>query len=250
MNVGMDPFYCICPLRAAQPVPSSGMRRLATAVPLALALAPAAAPAQAQAAQVITDRSCYLQTGQQAPTVSLSGNGFGAGRPFSVLLDGQPNGQNGTTDAGGALFAPVVPPLLGAAQHQRAFTIAAQSDDLSAQTTFTVTRFLAGFTPTSGDPAKLRVRFSVYGFNLAAAKSTVYLHYVAPNGRLRRTIRIGQARGACGAIPKTARHKLFPFGSPSRGTWKLQFDTSKRYRRGTSKSSFLFYSVAVRIRKA
>src|SRR3954466_6454139 len=138
------------------------MRRLATAVPLALALLPEAA---AHAAQAETDRGCYLQT--PTTTVSVSANGFAPTRPYDVALDGQPlPGGNGTTDAGGTMNGAFNPPALAQDQRERTFPLAVRSAQLDAASAFTLTRFSAGFTPTSGDPAKLRVRFSIYGFAL------------------------------------------------------------------------------------
>ena len=75
------------------------------------------------------------------------------------------------------------------------------------------------------------MRFKVFGFGLVTANPIVYLHYVRPNGKLKRTIRLGRAQGVCGQIKRTARKKLFPF-SAERGKWKLQFDTRRRYRKG------------------
>jgi hypothetical protein len=109
-----------------------------------------------------------------------------------------------------------------------------------------VTTFKADFAPGSGNPSSLRVRFSVFGFALAAPGRSVYVHYIRPNGKRKKTVRLGKARGVCGKIERTAKRRLFPFRA-ERGNWKLQFDTSKRYRRGKSTSDFLFYTLGVRI---
>jgi hypothetical protein len=244
MNVGMA--LLLPELRVPRAVTRTlaPMRRLATATIL-IALGP---PAAAHAAQAETDRSCYLQTA--STTVSVSGNGFGAGRPYDVRLDGQPMpGAAGTTDAGGAMKGAFNPPALAEGQRERTYQLAVASDDLTAATQFTLTRFSAGFEPSRGNPAKLRVRFSIYGFGLGAdaTRPDVYVHYVQPNGKLRTTLRLGRAQGACGSIPQTRQRKLFPFRQVTRGRWSLQFDTSKRYRKGTSRSSFLFYTVGVKI---
>jgi hypothetical protein len=76
----------------------------------------------------------------------------------------------------------------------------------------------------------------------------VYLHYVRPNGKLKRTVRLGRAQGVCGEIARTSRRKLFPFRA-ERGTWHLQFDTRKRYRRGKLGVNFLYYTIGVTIKK-
>jgi hypothetical protein len=216
------------------------MRRLAAVLPLSLLLVPAAA----HGAVVQTDRTCYLQTDKT--NVTVSGNGFTPGRPYSVSLDGTAlTGGLGTMDAGGAMQGAFAPPMLGADELDRTFTVAVASDAISAISTFTVTRLKANFTPSEGDPTKLKVRFSVAGFGLATHNPDVYVHYITPGGKLKQTIRLGKATGQCGRIAKTAKRKLFPFTRPSLGKWQLQFDTTKSFSKGSTNSKFLFYSVGV-----
>jgi hypothetical protein len=216
------------------------MRRLVALLPLLLLLVPAAA----HGAAVQTDRTCYLQTDRT--NVTVSGNGFAPGRPYSVSLDGTAlTGGLGTMDAGGAMQGAFAPPALTADELERTFTVAVTSDALSAQSQFTVTRLKANFTPSEGDPTKLRVRFSVAGFGLAMHDPDVYVHYVTPRGRLKETIRLGRATGQCGRIARTAKRRLFPFRAPALGKWRLQFDTSRSFTKGVEGSTFLFYSVGV-----
>jgi hypothetical protein len=222
------------------------MRRLLAALPLSLLLVPAAA---ADAATVQTDRACYLQTAKT--TVTVSGNGYTPGQPYTVSLDGTPlTGGAGTMDAGGAMQGAFTPPALAVGEQQRTFTVGVQSDVLAASTTFTVTRFGASFSPSKGDPARLRVRFSVSGFGLGTANPDVYVHYVAPGGKLKQTVRLGRAQGPCGSIQRTALRRLFPFARPKHGKWQLQFDTSKSYTHGVTGSTFLFFTVGVSVRSA
>jgi hypothetical protein len=216
------------------------MRRLAVALPLTFLLIPAAA----RGAAVQTDRTCYLQTDRT--NVTVSGNGFTPGSPYSVALDGATlvSGSN-AIDTGGAMQGAFAPPALGDDELQRTFTVAVASDALSAQSTFTVTRLKANFTPSSGDPKKLKVRFSVAGFGLVMSHPDVYLHYIDPKGKVRETVRLGQATGQCGRIVRTAQRRLFPFDAPRLGKWQLQFDTSKTFKKGEATSDFLFYAVGV-----
>jgi hypothetical protein len=216
------------------------MRRLLTALPLALLLVPAAA----RGAAVQTDRTCYLQTDKT--NVTVSGNGFTPGRPYGVSLDGtELQGGLGTMDAGGAMQGAFAPPALADDELERTFTVQVASDALAASSMFTVTRLKANFTPSSGDPKKLRVRFSVAGFGLARHNPDVYVHYIAPGGKLKQTIRLGQATGQCGRIAQTAKRRLFPFDAPKLGKWQLQFDTTKSFTLGVTGSKFLFYAVGV-----
>jgi hypothetical protein len=217
------------------------MRRLLTVVPLTLLLLPAAA----HGAAVQTDRTCYLQTDKT--NVTVSGNGFTPGRPYSVLLDGTAltNELGPAIGTAGTMQGSFAPPALADDELERKFTVQVTSDALAASSVFTVTRLKANFTPSSGDPQKLRVRFSVAGFGLAMHNPDVYVHYIAPGGALKQTLRLGEATGQCGRIARTAKRRLFPFASPKLGKWQLQFDTSKSFHKGITGSKFLFYSVGV-----
>lgn len=181
------------------------------------------APATQAAATVATDVPCYLTN----RTVRLHGSGFAESTPYTVSLDGTALGP-GTTGADGSLTGRLGSGHLGHLHHQR-HTITVSDGTSTASTQFEVTRFTAAFDPSAGDPRSLRVRFSVWGFGLGAlAPPTVYLHYVSPTGRPGSTVTVGRTHGACGSLPRSRLHHLFPF-HPRTGTWHLQFDTARRY---------------------
>lgn len=216
------------------------MRAIALALPLTLL----AAPAVAHGAQVQTDRTCYLQTDKT--NVTVSGNGFAPGAPYSVMLDETTlTGGNNVIDGGGAFQGAFEPPSLADDELERTFSVTASSGGVTATSKFTVTVLKADFSPATGDPKKLRVRFSVAGFALNRPHPDVYVHYIKPSGKLKQTIRLGQATGQCGRIVRTAKRRLFPFSDPSLGKWQLQFDTSREFHKGVRGSTFLFYSVGV-----
>jgi hypothetical protein len=219
------------------------MRRLIAALPLSAALlAPAAAHASVPA--LSTDRTCYLQTDKT--NVTVTGNGFNAGTPYVVSLDGTAlNDGTQLMDTLGTMKGTFAPPALTDDELQRAFTVSVASGGLTATGQFTVTRLQANFTPSQGDPTRLRVRFSVAGFGLVAHDPDVYVHYITPGGKLKQTVRLGQATGQCGRIERTAKRRLFPFATPSLGKWNLQFDTTRTFAMGNRNSKFLFYSVGV-----
>lgn len=218
------------------------MRRIAAGLPLSLVLL---VPAAAHGAAVQTDRTCYLQTAKT--NVTVSGNGFAPGAAYNVLLDGTAlTGGTNTIDAGGAFQGAFEPPTLAEDELERQFMVTATaSDATSVSTQFTVTRLKADFAPATGDPQKLKVRFSVAGFGLNSPNPSVYVHYVDPKGTLKQTVRLGQATGQCGRIVRTAKRRLFPFKAPRLGKWQLQFDTTKSFHKGVKGSQFLFYSVGV-----
>lgn len=205
------------------------------------------AAATASAAAVETDRECYLQ--RSDATVAVRGLGFTPGVPFDVMLDGEKlEGGAATMDADGAMSGSFAPPTLGKSVVQRSFRLGLATADAAPTTEFTVTRLLASFWPTKGPAANLRVRFSLFGFGLGGPVDQAYVHYVAPNGRLVKTVALGRPTGQCGSIPKTTKRRLFPFRRTCGGSWQLQFDTRRRYSPGTAKSSFLYYIVRVQVK--
>lgn len=228
----------------------------ATALALA-AIAAVPASAQTPGPQIQVDRDCYLDTvvggERQAQPVTLTGNGFTPKAQFQISLDGQPlpNGVGNFDDLGAISGSFTTTPLTTLNQRQKTWKVRVDEGANSAETTFRTSDIFADFSPGSGDPAKLKVRWVAYGFKLDKADPTknpsVYLHYIRPNGKRKMTVRLGSATGPCGQLQRTAKRKLFPFRA-ERGLWKMQVDTNAKYRRGTSKSTFTFYTVSVRIR--
>ena len=206
-------------------------------------------PAAASAAQIQVDRPCYADPSQRQDRVTLSGSGFTPNATYQVTLDGQPlAGGTGTVDATGGIAGNFIAPALAKGSNEHVYTLGVQEGANAPTTTFIVTQLFADFKPSKGDPKTLKVRFSLFGFSLQGQQSPpVYVHYIRPNGKLKKTYRLGTARGACGTIHRTTKRRLFPF-SAERGRWRLQFDTAKRFRRGSSRSDFLFYTVGVDVR--
>ena len=180
----------------------------------------ALAPALAAAATIQTDLPCYLE-GRQ---VEVKGSGFDPGASYTVLRDGQSVGT-GTVRSDGSAGGTFAAGPLEDGVAERAYDLAVTDGRNQAATRFRVSRFRAEFTPSRGNPLRLRVRFSVFGFGRAGLP--VYVHYLDPRGREARTLRIGTTRGTCGSLPRTKRRPLFPFRARA-GRWRLQFDTSRR----------------------
>jgi hypothetical protein len=210
----------------------------------------AVTPAFAGAAQIQADRACYLD----GRPVTVTGSGFIPRAPYAVTLDGQPvPAAAGAADQMGAIMGTFTLHLstLGPTAAYHTYTLGVHQPTTSATTQFTLTKFSADFSPSRGDPDRLRVRFHLVGFGLdpAAPNPPVYIHYIGPNGRLRKTVLLGRAMGPCGAIRRTRKRRLFPFRT-ERGTWRMQFDTRRRYAAGKADSAFLYYTIAVRIHRA
>ncbi len=207
--------------------------------------------AQARGAEIRVNRPCFADPSDRADTVELTGSGFTPNAAYQVVLDGQPlTGGNGTTDAAGGMSGRFTAPgvrTVSPIARQHTFRLSVQEGANQPVTHFTVSRLFAAFRPSAGNPTSLRVRFSLYGFSLqGATRPPVFLHYVGPTGRVARTVRLGTAAQACGFL-RTTRRRLFAF-TPRRGAWRLQFDTRRRYTRGTRRSSFLFYTVGVKVK--
>ncbi len=205
----------------------------------------------ASAAEIRVDRACFADPTDREDTVNLRGTGFAPDAPYQVILDGRPlPGGTGRTDADGRMSGRFVAPSVRTVSRiarQHTFDLRVRQGDLEPSASFTVSRLVASFSPPGGDLRKLRVRFSAYGFSLAGERRPpIYLHYVSPRGKLARTVRVGRGTGACG-FRRTAERRLFAF-DPLRGTWRLQFDTRRRYRQGTGSSDFLFYTLRVKVR--
>jgi hypothetical protein len=210
------------------------------AVLVALAATLAAAPA-ALAATLTTDTSCY----QETTDVILTGAGFKPSSTVAISRDGVAIGST-PTDAQGAFTRKFATTELKLPTKEKVYDLAATDGTTTAVTRYRVSKVFADFTPGTGNPATLRVRFSVHGFGLLKRGSTVFVHYVRPNGKVRRTVRLGRARGTCGKIDRTARRRLFGFRA-ERGRWILQFDTNRAYRKATQRSKFVWVRKPVEV---
>jgi hypothetical protein len=209
-------------------------------------------PAVAHGATLTVDRPCYADASQRQDLVSYSGSGFVANAPFTVSLDGKPlAGGTGTVDGSGNIAGSFVAPALKTVSrttHEHSYTLGVSDGTSSATVGFSVAKLYADFQPSQGNPKTLKVAFRLFGFGLQGTPSpAIYLHYVRPDGKVQKTESLGHGRGACGSRKKTALRRLFDF-KPVHGSWTLQFDTAKKFKRGTKAGRFLFYTVPVTVR--
>lgn len=240
----------------------------------ALAAGVALPAASASAATLGLDQRCYV-AGEQA---SLSGSGFLPRTPVTVTRDGAQL-LSATADNSGAMRGtkipvPQVPDGLVEAQTE----VVASDGSSTAKAMMNVVRLGATFSPREGNFRTLRVSHVVSGFGLAETRPSIYLHYVSPTAQKAKvgetpprqaattlqtstgksgatvksttqpgvkTVRIGLLRGPCGVL-RTSPRRLFPFKAET-GTWRLQYDTSPKYTRGRSNSSFFWVSTSVKI---
>jgi len=212
------------------------VRTLLAALLAALLFAPAA-----RAAIVVTEAPCY----QEGAAVVTAGLGFVPGGFVTLFLDGQVLGSAAIDSRGVFRNKFTAPPLLEG-RHELLHALVASDSSNIAIRHFRTTEVYAGFSPGAGNLGTLRVRFNVNGFGIYKTASKVYLHYVRPNGRLRKTVYLGTASGTCGHISSTPKRLLFPF-TAERGVWKLQFDTNKSYEKATAASKFAWVRRPVKV---
>ena len=209
-----------------------------------------AAPAAAQAATASVDRACY--PGDGSTDVRISGAGFTPDEQVQLIIGGGVVGFVNADAAGNvATTIPVPsPPQDGPSKNDEGYELKLLQGAVSAATSFRSARVMGDFSPSNGRPAKLRVRFTAFGFGVATPAGqpmpTVYVHYVDPRGKVRRTVSLGAGTAPCGTIARTPLRKLFPF-NPRRGIWTLQLDTSQAYRRGTDLSRFKFDRISLTV---
>jgi hypothetical protein len=197
----------------------------------------AVAPAVAPAATVKVDHYCY-RPGQIA---LVTGDGYTPGGEvdLSVTMVGAKGGVGGDTlttqadDAGRINMEAVGPQLPWKESPATVFLAtsdqgqADQGGPPLASTKFRLENFDALVSPWwrgIGKPGR-SARFELTGFTLETGRA-VYVHYVR-NGHLRKTVAVGQVKGACGDLLKSARQ--FPFRPVPAGRWLIKVDTSRRY---------------------
>lgn len=197
---------------------------LATVAALAAVLGAGAASAETKP-RIVLDPGCYLSSGSGL----LTGSGFRPNGTWMAKLAGTKRIGAGRIDGRGQIRARFTAPQYHGTQGTRELTLSVTDGPHVASTTFLMTPLDASFSPRTGDPKTLRVRWRVLGLG---ARHGVYVHYIQPNGTLKRTLRIGTTHGPCGSL-KTGPIALFPFRY-SYGTWTFQIDASHTYRATTT----------------
>jgi len=218
------------------------MRRALVSV-LTLAATLGALPATVHAATLATSTRCY----QELQDVVLNGTGYAPMGAVAISREGAAFGT-ANADAAGNFQVKFPASELARGVREQVFRLTATDGALNtASTRYRTSKIFADFAPASGDPRTLKVRFAVNGFGLLRRNASVYVHYVNPDGKGVRNVRLGTARGTCGKIRVTRLRHLFPFPEPQRGKWILQFDTNSKYTRATSRSPYIWVRKPVEI---
>jgi len=220
------------------------MRILFAVAALTCALA---VPSVAGAATVSAGGGCHRAAA--GDEVVVTGAGFDPLSDVEVKVAGSLVATDEADESGGVRVSiPVpVPPLSGPMRGERAYQLSLTQGANRASTTVRVALPIAELGPRSGSPRSVRVRFTAIGFGAGEeTMPTVFVHYVDPAGRLKQTISLGRGAAPCGTIKRSPLRRLFPF-APRKGTWTLQLDTRRSYRRASEDSSFAFAKIRVRV---
>lgn len=176
-------------------------------------------------AKLATQLPCYLRN----QTVRISGGGYSPGASYSVILDRKQIGS-GTVAADGSIAGSLSSGNLAFGVREQRHRLQVTDGTNIGRIGFSTTAFDAEFSPSSGDPRTLHVRFSVFGIGLGhTGPATVFVHYLDPRGHLLKTVAIGRSSGACGNLTASDPRPLFPFQHVVGGRWQLQFDTRRDY---------------------
>lgn len=210
-------------LRVRPPLARSGLL-------LAAALACVAPATTAAAATLTTDARCYAQ----GASLRMTAEGLTPDAPLTVALDDQPlrygDGSTPRANGEGRFASSFSTPALAAGVTQLRHVLSVDDGTQRPRARFTVTRTAgASFAPSEGNPRTLRARFSVWAFALASGHNArAWLHWVAPDGEVRKNALLGTTRGDCGTLTTRPR-RVFPFEAEP-GRWLLVIDTHRRYR--------------------
>ncbi|MGI8750624.1 MAG: hypothetical protein ACR2J6_08785 [Thermoleophilaceae bacterium] len=184
-------------------------------VPALLACTALGLPAAADAATLAPEKPCY----DGDDLIKFGGAGSAPKAPIAAALGGQALQGTVTTNATGAFLAKLAAPFLTTAT-ERVETLTA-SDGVNVGTTGvrrSIVRVLV--RPANASPYRTR-RFSARGFTTG---KTLYRHVV--RGKRVSNSRQGRLKGACHTL--SYKRRLFR-RSAKTGTYRVQFDTSRKY---------------------
>jgi hypothetical protein len=215
------------------------IRHLILMLPLAALLLPAAAQAQAPVLQPL--KPCYVSVDPAVrESVEVDASGFDPGSFVDVAIDGENVDSGVPVTVDGRISGSVQGPFQANGQRPFTLTVTEETDPsktVSVQSK--VTALSLRVRPKRAKPRR-RVRFIGRGFTTGVP---VYGHYVF-GGKLRKTVRFGLPKGACGTFDVTRRQ--IPVKRPRTGRWTLQADTVDAYSRDPGT---VFVRLAITVRR-
>lgn len=188
------------------------------------------APAASAAGTIALSSPCYVATAiGKGATITVTGSGFPPGEPVFAQIPA----PGGLLDFGETTVAPdgsiavtipdVSPESIDPVAEPETMQIkGVLSGQILAEAPFELTN-LAVRTKPSTAPYNHVVTYEFSGF---AAGKPIFGHFLR-GGKVVVNHKFGKSTGACGLLK--AKSKLFPGNGPSNATYKVQFDTSKKY---------------------
>jgi hypothetical protein len=185
-----------------------------------------AAPSVAQAAMLTADPalSCY----PAASPVFLPGTGFTPNAQVDFSRDGTPLVANPpiVADAAGQVSATLTLPGMLSGQRTLNYLATDTANPANtAQLSLLVTATDVTLKPEHGEPERL-LRIAARGF--FGGGKRLWAHVRRTGSRRSRNVKIGRIRGPCKKV--RAKRRVFSAGAAS-GTYRVQFDAFKRYRK-------------------
>jgi hypothetical protein len=161
--------------------------------------------------------------------MEIVASGFTPNSTVELTIDGAPVqdgsglqvGPDGTVTLMKSVPAPFVQ------EGTRPFTVTLTENGNPANTASATAKSTAlgvSVKPKTAKPSD-RVRFEGLGFT---EDKPIYAHYVH-KGKLRKTVRMARKPRECGGFE--VRRRQIPIRRPGLGSWIVQFDQSKRFRR-------------------
>ena len=180
----------------------------------------AGAPAALAAPALNPDpvKTCY----RDREPVNLLGGGFTPNGAVTIARNGVALSPTLKVDSAGS-FLGQLQLAQGTGQSRRTYTATDSANPmLVAETALTVSAVVVNVRPDTGTPGKV-LRIGARGFTDG---TTLYAHIVRK--KKLRTVRIGRLQGGCAKL--VARKRLFAAKAPL-GTYRVQFDTKRKYAR-------------------
>jgi len=202
--------------------------KVRSAAVLAATAVALAAPAAARAATITASGTCFVSSRQ----IAITGAGFTAGS--QVRISGGVFGS-ALADGAGNISTTVSAPAVSTIAPKRVAITASDGTNSGGATVSIIRDVLVTNAPLSGRPRqKTTWRFA--GFPSGTA---IYGHF-RWHGRTIKNYRFGQPTGPCGTLSVRARRIPVPSSSLHSGTWTLQLDQRRHYRRSGARRVITF----------
>ena len=208
------------------------MKLLVATVATATVVLAGSSLARAATLRADPDRDCYPEGSQ----VFLLGDGFTPNAQVNFSRDGQPLAPDPPimADPAGLISATLtLPGLLEGQQTLNYLATDTANPANTAPLSLLVTATDVTIKPRRGRPERL-LTIGARGF--FGGGKTLWAHVVRTGGRRARNVEIGRIKGPCKKV--RAKRRIFSAGAAS-GTYRVQFDAFKRYRKNRKyKSTF------------